>query len=289
MVADASLGELRRHIRRLEASAGPNLAGLTPSGEADRPFLSLGASDIDEHFLAGGLGWGSHQFAAAEGDPVASRAFGVMLAARYMAVRPNSHVLVVQEASALSETGALYGPGLHALGLDPGRLILVRTLDGAESLRAVHEALRAHTPGLVVADLWSGAALADLSVTRRFNLAALKARAMLLLMTPDLSATSAALTRWRVTTAPSLQPRRRLGAPAFSLDLVRNRHGRTGRWTLIWNSHDRTFRTVVKADATASRPGAAVALSLDSPAFDRSGPARPAPAVLSPGAYRQAG
>ena len=108
-------------------------------------------------------------------------------------------------------------------------------------LRLINEALWVRAPEIVVGDLWDGAPLADLSVTRRFNLAAASARVLALLTTPDLAATSAAFTRWQVASAPSLAAKRRLGAPALALDLVRNRHGPTGRWILEWSSHDRAF------------------------------------------------
>ncbi len=189
----------------------------------------------------------------------------------------------------------MYGPGLHALGIDPGRLILVQVHDGAEVLRLLNEALRVRAPDVVVGDLWDDEALTDLSVTRRFNLAAAKARMLVFLTTPDLSATSAALTRWRVASAPSsvlsFAPRRRLGAPALNVELVRNRHGRTGRWILEWSSHDRSFRS---ADFGGVRrgevfPATPLAASLGAPPVDRSGQAVERLAVLPFGAYRQAG
>ena len=49
---------------------------------------------------------------------------------------------MVQEPGALSEGGGLYGPGLWALGLDPGRLVLVSARKGGEALRIADEAVR---------------------------------------------------------------------------------------------------------------------------------------------------
>ena len=46
---------------------------------------------------------------------------------------------MVQEASALREGGDIYGLGLHALGVDPGRLIFVQARDGAEVLKLLNE------------------------------------------------------------------------------------------------------------------------------------------------------
>ncbi len=293
MAPDAPIAGLRRRIERLEtagASASSFLA-TAGGGGAQRSPLSFGQADLDAHFTAGGLGWGSHQIAGLGGDPVAARAFGFMLLARHLATRPSVRALVVQETSALRETGSAYGPGLHAFGLDPGRLVFIQAPDGAQALKAAHEALRLHACDMVVADLWAGAALADLSITRRFNLAAARVQALILLITPDLSATSAALTRWRVASSPSVGIKRRLGPPTFSLDLVRNRHGRTGRWILQWNSHDHAFQSVPIAETgrSAAPAPAALASSMGAAPVDRSRSARAPSAILSPGAYRQTG
>jgi protein ImuA len=294
MVIDPKITDLRRSIERLEATEGGGRIRLSASAPALRSGLSFGDQAIDDG-LPGGLAWGSHQIAGGAGDPVASRAFTTFLLARWLEMRPGATVLLVQETSALREGGGVYGPGLHALGIDPGRLILVQVHDGAEVLRLLNEALRVRAPDVVVGDLWDDEALTDLSVTRRFNLAAAKARMLVFLTTPDLSATSAALTRWRVASAPSsvlsFAPRRRLGAPALNVELVRNRHGRTGRWILEWSSHDRSFRS---ADFGGVRrgevfPATPLAASLGAPPVDRSGQAVERLAVLPFGAYRQAG
>ena len=39
-------------------------------------------------------------------------------------------------------SGRLYGHGLNALGLDPGRVVLVETQDDKQALWAIEEALR---------------------------------------------------------------------------------------------------------------------------------------------------
>jgi len=302
MPPDPKLAGLRRHIERLEASSAYRPHGVQEPRSA-RTGLSFGDPGIDDHFPDGGLAWGSHQIAGSARDPAAGRAFTAFLLARWFAIRPKAQALIVQEASALREGGGAYGPGLHALGLDPGRLILVQARDGAEVLRLINEALRVRAPEIVVGDLWDGAPLADLSATRRFNLAAASARVLALLTTPDLAATSAALTRWQVASAPSLAARRRLGAPALALDLVRNRHGPTGRWILEWSSHDRAFSARPLSDRAADNAGAdrvaiagraPLAASVGAAPVDRSGAAPDAVAarkdVARPfGAYRQTG
>jgi protein ImuA len=239
MASASTLYALRRQIDRLER-AGP-FAFSVPTPEAGGA-LSFGHGQIDARFEAGGLSCGVHQVAGRAEDPLAPVAFAFMLLARRLDQRPAARALVVQEVSATRETGAAYGPGLHALGLDPGRLVFVSVPDGGEALRVVNDALRLGAADTCLVALRRGAGLADLSVTRRFNLAAARTKALVLLTTPDLSVTSAALTRWRVASAGS-GPERTPGAPTLEIDLMRNRHGRLGRWTLQWNSHDRTFQS----------------------------------------------
>ncbi len=289
MVTDPKITHLRRRIERLEGVAGGSPLRLDDPASLLGSGLSLGDPEIDRR-LPGGLAWGSHQIAGAGADPLAARAFTAFLMARWFELRPRATVLVVQEASALREGGGVYGPGLHALGVDPGRMVFVQAPDGAEVLRLLNEALRVRTPEVLIGDLWDGAALADLSVTRRFNLAAAKAHSLAFLTIPHLIATSAALTRWRIASAPGLAPKRRLGAPALNVELVRNRHGQTGRWTLEWSSHDRAFRSagfgVRCGGDVASTP---LAAPVASPALGRSSQAILQDAAVSFGAYRQAG
>ena len=150
-------------------------------------------------------------------------------------------MIVVQEADARREHGECHGPGLQALGLDPREAAFVRARDGPRALEVADEALRRRAAPAVLLELRRGAALADLSVTRRFNLQARRSGLFLFLVTPDLATTSAATTRWRVSAHASHAPRRRVGPPTLRLDLVRNRAGRTGSWIAEWSAHERRF------------------------------------------------
>ena len=211
--------------------------------------LSFGPEAVDTRFGLGGLAFGAHQAAAGPGDRTAVAVFAVLLLARLFKAWPDRSALLVQEAETLQEDGALYGPGLHALGLDPGRMALVSARDGAEALRIVDEATRSGAVCAVVGDLRRGARKLDLALTQRLNVHAQQTSTLTLLLTPDLDGTSAAMSRWRVATAPSRAPRRYLGGPTLDLELVRNRLGRPGRWTLEWSSEDEAFRL-----ATPLRP-----------------------------------
>jgi protein ImuA len=239
---------------------------------APAPLVSFGCEAVDAA-CGGGLAAGAHQFAGTGAAPLG---FGLALMARALAA-PEARGLVVQAREAFAETGHAYAPGLLALGLDPDRIGLVEVRTEAEALRVVDEALRSGAVAAVLAELGQAPRL-DLSITRRFNLSTRRSPALALMLTRDLGATSAALTRWRVEPRPSRGRRRRLGRPAYGLSLMRNRLGPTGEWTLEWDNDDRLFRPAPPLSAPVARPSA-----------DRPDPARPAAAGLPAGPYRQAG
>ena len=232
---------LRRRIARIEAR------GHRPQGDAVAP-VAFGAPELDAAFGGRGLPPGAHQVAPAEPQDHAAPLILPLMAASRM---PASGVklLIVQERAAAREDGELYAPGLEALGVAPAETAFVRVAEGAEVLRVTDEAVRRRAAPVVLAELRRGAGLADLAATRRLNLAAQRRGAFLFLMTPDLLSTSAALTRWRVASAPSQGPPGRLGPPAFRLSLVRNRLGPAGEWACQWSARERRFTSAVPLDA----------------------------------------
>lgn len=266
-----ALTYLRRRIARLEGEgASAPVAGLQLGGEAFWPAVFPQGLPFGVHQVAPGQGVGQGAAplilaiaAALAVEPrgaTGPRSPGQEREGRFLRRKPPPpdpsaavRLLLVQEVDALVEHGELYPPGLLALGLDPACAAFVSVGSGGEVLRVVDEALKLKAAPVLVAELRRGEGLADLAVSRRLNLSARRAGALLFLITPDLSNTSAALTRWRVASAPT-QARgqfsdRRLGAPAFTLDLVRNRLGPTGTWTVEWDSHEQRFRTPEPAAA----------------------------------------
>lgn len=149
-------------------------------------------------------------------------------------------VIWAAEEGVLAEDGAPYPPGLVQFGLDPSHLILVRAPKREECLWAAEQALAA--PGAVVICALAGRGKPlDLKATRRLLLFAERNHSRCLLVRP-LAEASAAWTRWRVSPAPSQAEERELGAPAYALELMRNRAGPAGaRFTIEWNAHARRF------------------------------------------------
>lgn len=253
-MASAGAAALRRRLEEMEGSAGR----IGAVGQRARPAVSFGAPGLDACFRAGGLEAGTHQ---AAGEGACTLGFAAAVLARTLARRPRGRALIVQEADAARENGALHAPGLKAMGLDPGRVLTAQPRTGADALRIADEAAHTSAFAAVVLELRKGEALLDLSLTRRFNLACERTGALVLLVTPTLEATSAALTRWRVETDPDRRltgpARLLLGRPSFRLNLTRNRLGPApAAFTLEWDVHDRSFRPPAPLPApVAAAPG----------------------------------
>lgn len=226
----------------MERAGGPHPGGPgmgRPDFGGGQERLSLGGP-LDG-VLGGGLVRGAlHEiFPGERGPGAAAMGFAAMLAA--LAQGP---VVWIRQDMAGFEAGALHGAGCACLGLDPDRLVLVKARDGAGVLRAAEEALRHHAPRLVVAEPWGEPEGLDLTAGRRLALRAAETGALALLLRPAAApAPSAAFTRWLVGAAPSASARRHEpGPPAFTLELIRNRLGPLGRWTMEWDADARCLR-----------------------------------------------
>ncbi len=212
------LEALRRQIHALEYS---------PDASAEGPAtISLGAAEIDDALPWNGLpARGLHEVF---GD-TAALGFCAVLLARLSEVHPQGPILWCQQGR------DLYGQGLAEFGIDPDRLIIVHGRNDTDILWAMEEGLR--TPGLaaVIGKLHKIPPIAG----RRLQLAAEDSGTAGIILRPQFhprlhqggsqninqAATSAALTRWRVTSAPSITPAHGtgLGAPQWNLELQRSR------------------------------------------------------------------
>ena len=129
--------------------------------------------------------------------------------------------------------GRLHGHGLNALGLDPGRLILVETAHRKETLWAMEEAVRSAAPAAVVGVIDT----LDLKLSQRLHLAATEAGLPVFLLRPAATLeSSAAATRWRIGTAKAARDRFGLVTqPRWHLQLERCRNGRPGEWVVEYD------------------------------------------------------
>jgi protein ImuA len=265
---------------RLEDGAGCVSAILPPAGPEAHPaparqllsprrsgaVLPLGIADLDRQ-LGGGLRRNAlHEIRAAETrDTSAASAFTTALLARLAAIDDRPVLLVLEEAAA-REGGSPYGPGLGQLGLDPTRLVVVRTRRPEETLWVFEEGLRCAGLAAVLCELRGHPKTLDLTASRRLALRARDSGVMGLMLRQAAAAEpGAAQTRWRVAPRPAASVddfTEGIGRPAWRLDLERNRAGPTGSFDLEWDHG--ALRFVIAADAPAL-PVAGAPLPFDRP------------------------
>jgi protein ImuA len=156
---------------------------------------------------------------------------------------------------------------LIQLNRDPAQLLIVEAQNANALLRAAHEGARCPTLGGVILETWGPLREYDLVASRRLVLAAEASGVPVMLLRGNAQPRpSAAHTRWQVTPAPSTSALPRLpGAPALTLDLLRQRGGAAGGpWRLEWDETDATFHLASPAIAPgfgAIMAGAVVSLS----------------------------
>jgi protein ImuA len=261
------VGLLREAIARIEGGRVAPLARpggpVALGGRAGERGLML------DRVLRGGLGRGAlHEVVAARpGDAGAACGFALALAARFAAAHhgaARAAIVWILEDAAGRESGAPYAPGLAAHGLDPARLLVVRTATAADTLWAMEEALKCRAPAAVVADLWRSKTY-DLVASRRLVLAAGRNKPAGILVPAGAAGgadalSSSARTRFEVAAMPS--PRlasagHRLPLPGRAAWAVRIARIRAGPgsgasdglvgfdwekfWPLVWNHAEARF------------------------------------------------
>lgn len=216
------IDRLRTQIRALEDIGAP----------AGAAVLSLDIEEIDTALPDGGLPLGClHEVSGIGG---AATGFCAALSARILDARGGGAVLWLQRGD------DLYMPGLVRYGLHPGSVITVRGLGRArDMLWAFEEALRCDAIVAVIAEV-AEADRIGLTASRRLQLAAEGAGITgFLLCESEISGSSAAVTRWRLTNLPSVGPSETndepgVGAPCWKAELLRCRGGRPASWVLGW-------------------------------------------------------
>jgi protein ImuA len=233
---------------------------MAQSVAAETRPLPFGLPALDAHLPQGGLTCGGlHEVAPATRDDMPA-AFGFVAAmlgcAMLGRMPPGGPVLLVTSPSALSAHGRLYGHGLHQLGLDPARVILVETADETQALWAMEEALRSGVPAAVAGAVEK----LDFRASQRLHLAAGDSGRPLLLLRPG-GLTSVAVTRWRVSAAAAARDRFGLSTHwRWQVTLERCRNGRPGQWLVEFDHASHRF---------------SLAATLADPAVSRSTGARP--------------
>ena len=155
----------------------------------------------------------------------------------------------------------LFAPGLYQAGLDPDRVLYAEAADDAEVLALMEEGLRHRGLGAVIGEVKRAA----MPNTRRLQLAAEGGKTIALLLKRHareggnpLHVPSAAITRWRIGSAPSEPlPVEGVGRACWHVALVRQRGGEP--FETIMEACDETGRLALPArlaDRTAASDGA---------------------------------
>jgi protein ImuA len=220
MVPNDLLPALRERVRRIESTAAHGM-------------LSSGSAAIDRALPEGGLARGAlHEILGTSGDEE-DGALAAAFAAGILGRLDQGIVLwCLRHAD-------LYGPGLAACGLDPGRLVLVRAVRDAEILWAMEEGLRAPGIAAVVGEV---SALPPVT-SRRLQLAAERSGITAFLLrrwrtageaARERNLPNAAATRWRISVLPSVPPGGAawIGQPRWRIELLRCRGGEPGSWEM---------------------------------------------------------
>jgi protein ImuA len=264
MSSAASLVALQDRIRRIER---PNAlrCGVLP----------FRVPAIDHALPGGGLALGArHEIlgsGADEEDGAAAAGFAAGIAGR------SGDGIVLW----CLKRDDLYGPGLAAHGLDPTRIVVVRTARDDDILWALEEGLRAPSSRGGIAAVVGEVGRLPMVAGRRLQLAAERSGITALVLrrwrnggeaADERARPSAALTRWRVAAIPSLpapeldEPG--IGRPHWRVELLRCRGAQSAEWT------------VEVADATGL-------VSLSAELGDR--PAAPRRVAAEPREWRKAG
>jgi protein ImuA len=253
----AIIAELRESLKKVESD-----------GLRRRPVLPFGIGAIDGKLAPGGLRLDSlHEISAASPAPSDDAAATLFMAG--IAARAWGPVLwVVRRRD-------LFAPGLYQAGLAPGRLIYAEAADDAELLALMEEGLRHRGLGAVVGEVKRAA----MPNTRRLQLAAEGGKTIALLLKRHaraasdrngnkggagnpLAVPSAAVTRWRIASAPSTPlpvGDAGVGRARWTVELVRQRGGEPAEWMM--EACDETGRLALPARLADRTAGAGRALS----------------------------
>lgn len=204
--------------------------------------LPFGDQRVDSHLPNGGLPLGQlHEVMGrgieAETGAIAA-AFTASLLARLPKTRPIFWIAPVTD---------LYAPGLAALGLDPGRLVMVETPDNDATQAAMETCLREGAAIAVVAEIGR----LDRTASRRLQFGCLRhgTTGFVLRRWPhgqraeDREAT-AAVTRWHLEALPSAIVSKTPGAARWRVSLLHARGGREGEWIMESSGETDPLRVV---------------------------------------------
>lgn len=237
---------MREKITRLE------------TGRAYPHGVSLGHAAADAALQCGLLPGALHEVYAAERHAAAGTGFALMLALR---LAGEKNILWARQDFSTVPCGELSAMGFLDLGLDPNRLILVRAATAISALRAAVDSISRKALSAVLLELWGETKTIDLVASRRMTLSAKRSGIPIVILNFSTAPrVSTAETRWMIE--PESSTGRDWGNPTFSAALLRNRHGRTGRFSMEWSCDEHIFREPQNSSLVVSSPSGGASTEL---------------------------
>ena len=238
ITSDIAAGAAATRRERFE-QLGREVAGL--EGRAGAKRLPLGVASLDSA-LAGGLALGRvHMLCGRPGHDGALTGFVVALLRLVLDAMDDDAPIVWCPAPALGESGMLHASGLAALGLDPGRLLVVDSPNPSRRLCALEEILRTDGIACVVAEYDSLKKSSDdwMRLARRAQLAA-EAGGVTGFVTGWPVDAAGFETRWHVAPGRDAVAEAETGAarpwhPVWDVELAHARAGRQHTTRLVWD------------------------------------------------------
>jgi protein ImuA len=230
------LAALRAEVRAIESAGAP------------RECLPFGVESIDARLAGGGLACAALHEAAPDRAGLSDDAAATLFLAAIAARRSLDGGATVLWALARRD---LFAPGLALAGLAPARVLYAECGRDEDVLAVMEEGLRHGGLAAVVGEVRR----VPMAATRRLQLAAEESGTMALMLKrwrrgdeDPLAAPSAAVTRWRIGSAPSgALPVPGIGRPRWRIALARQRGGEPHHW--IMEGPDAKGRLALPADA----------------------------------------
>ena len=242
--------------------------------------LPLGVESLDSA-LAGGLALGRvHMLCGRPGHDGALTGFAVALLRRILAQTDEAAPVVWCPAAAAGGSGMLYAAGLAALGLDPGRLLIVDSPSPGARLAALEDILRTEGLAAVIVEYDRVSQTSDywMRLARRAQLAAEASGVTGLLLGWPVAA-SGFDSLWHIapssaaplSSAPSGHAGRDLSQhsswhPCWQVELRHARGGRPWSSQLSWDAYANSLSEIRREHAAEAMP--------EPLPFAKSGPAR---------------
>lgn len=186
-----------------------------------------------------------HELVAEPGHASAAIGAGLALAGKACASAANgTAVLWVREASAVTETGDVYGPGLISFGISPDCLIAVEARTHVDALRAALEGVRCAALSAVMLETYNAV---DLTASRRLKLASEKSGvAVVLIRLTNASLPNAAQVRWRVSAALQTAAPANRELTTFQFEILKHPAGLVGKTSIMeWHHVRHSFAEAI--------------------------------------------